>query len=138
MRARLVAYWITTALFALAMTGSAYADLVPLPPIVEGFGHLGYPMYLATLLGVWKLLGVVALLAPRTQRLKEWAYAGFFFELTGAAYSHLAGAQPGVGAPLVLVGLLLASWWLRPASRVVGALTLGMPELPTSAAPRPA
>ena len=122
MKARSIGYWITTALFVLAMGGSGMADLVHAPPIVEGFGHLGYPEYLMTLLGVWKMLGIVAILAPGLPRLKEWAYAGFFFELTGAAFSHVAAGVGSPAAPLVLALLTLASWALRPESRLFGSL----------------
>jgi hypothetical protein len=130
MTARSIAFWVTTVLFALALGGSAFADLVQAPPIVEGFGHLGYPLYLTTLLGVWKVLGVAAVLAPGLPRLKEWAYAGFFFELSGAAFSHVAAGVGSPAAPIVLALLGLASWALRPESRVLGQL---LP--PTSPAP---
>jgi hypothetical protein len=122
MRARSIAYWVTTVLFAVAIGASGIADLVHAPPIVEGFGLLGYPTYLMTLLGVWKLLGVVAILAPRFPRLKEWAYAGFFFELSGAAFSHLAAGVGSPAAPIALATLALASWALRPESRALGML----------------
>ena len=135
MKARSVAYWITTVLFVLAIGGSAIADLVQAPPIVEGFGHLGYPIYLTTLPGIWKVLGIAAVLAPGMPRLKEWAYAGFLFELTGAAYSHVAAGAPGVASPLFLLALGMASWALRPSSRVLGTL---LPADATSASLRPA
>ena len=122
MKARSIAYWVTTVLFALAMAGSAFADLVHAPPIVEGFGLLGYPLYLTTLLGIWKVLGIVAVLAPRFPRLKEWAYAGFVFELSGAAYSHVAAGVGSPAAPIALLALGLISWALRPESRVFGTL----------------
>jgi hypothetical protein len=122
MKARSIAYWVTTALFALAIGGSGVGDLVHAAPIVEGFGHLGYPVYLMTLLGVWKMLGIVAILAPKFPRLKEWAYAGFFFELSGAAFSHLASNDPNVLPPLVLLALGMASWALRPSTRMLGTL----------------
>lgn len=86
---------------------------------MAGMSHLGYPAYFVALLGVWKLLGVAAVLAPRRPRLKEWAYAGFAFDLSGAAVSHLVSGD-GVGqtlVPLLLLGVGLASWTLRPASR---------------------
>jgi hypothetical protein len=81
---------------------------------------LGYPAYFLTILGVWKVLSAPALLAPRLPRLKEWAYAGIFFDLTGAAASHaFSGESPGkIAAPLVLLLIAAASWALRPPSRV--------------------
>ncbi|MDP2315664.1 MAG: DoxX family protein [Pseudomonadota bacterium] len=122
MAPRTIAYWTTTGLFALALTGGGFADLSGAPAVVAGITHLGYPAFLATILGVWKLLGVVALLAPGFTRLKEWAYAGFVFNLTGAAVSHVLGGDPvaNVIPPLVLLTLGLASWALRPAERRLG------------------
>lgn len=122
MTARSIAYWITTALFVLALGGSALADLVLAPPIVEGFATLGYPTYLAIILGVWKALGVLAIAAPGLPRLKEWAYAGFFFHLTGAIASHLAIGDLAIAPLVVLLLLWGTSWALRPQSRVLGRL----------------
>jgi hypothetical protein len=120
MTARSIGYWITTALFALALAGSGVGDLMQAPQIAEGLAHLGYPPYLMTILGIWKMLGVVAILAPGFPRLKEWAYAGFAFELTGAAFSHVAAGIGSPVAPLVLLALGVASWALRPENRLLG------------------
>lgn len=81
--------------------------------------HLGYPDYFATISGIWKILGAVALTAPGFPRLKEWAYAGFFFELTAAAASHAAVGDglSDIAPPLFFLALVIASWALRPASR---------------------
>ena len=103
--------------FAFAAGG--LVDLSRGQQIIATFAHLGYPPYLATLLGVWKVLGAVAILAPRFPRLKEWAYAGIAFDLSGALVSHLA-AGDGLGnlmPPVVLLALAAASWALRPESR---------------------
>ena len=83
--------------------------------------HLGYPLYFASILGVWKLLGAIAIVVPGFPRLKEWAYAGFCFDLTAAALSHAAvGDTTGdIVAPLVFLALVFASWALRPASRTL-------------------
>jgi uncharacterized membrane protein YphA (DoxX/SURF4 family) len=89
------------------------------PQILATLHHLGYPDYFATLSGVWKILGALAVVAPGLPRLKEWAYAGFFFELTAAAASR-AAVGDGLGdiaAPLAFLGLVAASWALRPATR---------------------
>jgi uncharacterized membrane protein YphA (DoxX/SURF4 family) len=88
---------------------------------------LGYPMYFFAILGFWKVLGAIAILVPRFPRLKEWAYAGIFFDLTGAAASVAAVRGYGVYAfhvlaPLILAGLTVASWALRPESRKLGVL----------------
>ena len=87
------------------------------PTVIAGLIHLGYPAYLATILGAWKLLAVAAILAPGLRRLKEWAYAGLFFCLTGAAISHtVSGDGAGeIAVPLVLLVLILLSWFLLPA-----------------------
>ncbi len=97
--------------------------------------ELGYPTYFFAILGIWKVLGAIAILAPRFPRLKEWAYAGIFFDLTGAAASCAAVGGYGayafhVVAPLIMTGFLVTSWALRPPSRTIGVLsprTEGMP-----------
>lgn len=118
-RARQIAYWIPTALGALAMLGSAAANLSGAPEVVESIKKLGMPTYLPMILGTWKLLGALTILAPKLPRLKEWAYAGFTFLLTGAFISHLAAGDPvGQAVPsLVILAILLASWALRPEGR---------------------
>lgn len=118
-KARTIGYWVTTGLFGVAFAAGAVGDLSGSPPILETLAHLGYPPYIATILGVWKVLALLALLAPRFPRLKEWAYAGILFDLTGAAASHAAMGDPAgkVIVPLVILALPLASWALRPESR---------------------
>jgi hypothetical protein len=91
---------------------------------------LDYPLYFFAILGFWKVLGAIAILAPRFPRLKEWAYAGIFFDLTGAAASCAAVGGYGVYgfhvlAPLIIAALMVASWALRPPSRVIGVLFPG-------------
>jgi hypothetical protein len=86
--------------------------------------HLGYPVYFSFIIGIWKVLGAVAVLSPRFPKLREWAYAGMFFNMTGAAASHLAVGD-GVGmlvAPIIFTGLVVASWALRPVAHSGGAL----------------
>lgn len=108
----------TTGLFCVAMTGSGIANFVHPPQVAESMAKMGLPLHLLTLIGTWKLLGVVALAVPGYARLKEWTYAGFFFDLTGAAYLHGAvGDWAGVPVPLVLLGFALASWRLRDGQR---------------------
>src|SRR3954451_25227227 len=112
MKAQKLGYWITTALVALVFASGGMFDLVKAPPVAATMSHLGYPAYVAVILGVWKLLGTAALLAPGLPRLKEWAYAGILFDLTGSAVSHTT-AGDGVGAvatPLVILALAMASW----------------------------
>ena len=110
------------------MQSGGAAELAHLRDNVEGIVHvLGYPLYFMTVLGFWKVLGAIALLAPRFPRLKEWAYAGIFFYVTGAAASHAAVGGYGTCAFYILVNLFLAvlvvaSWALRPQSRTLGVL----------------
>lgn len=116
MEPKTIGYWATTGLFALAITGAGIADVMLTPDMAAAMEHLGYPGYFARILGTWKILGALALVAPAFPRLKEWAYAGFFFNLTGAAISHLAVGDGLAGAapPLVLGLLATASYLLRP------------------------
>ena len=123
-----IIYWIATLWLALGMlsTGtlqlfSAKAEGALAPPGVYGITHLGYPVYFLTILGVWKILGVVAVLIPKFPLLKEWAYAGFFFVMSGAIFSHIATGDPvkeNIPALLLLV-LTVTSWYFRPASRKI-------------------
>src|SRR5215471_16073829 len=127
MKAKAIGYWTTTILIALETLAGGITDLahgrtmlVSGPPVVEVMTQLGYPIYLLTILGIWKLLGGITLLVPRFPRLKEWAYAGIVFELTGAAASHAArGNWSEIIGPLFLTGLTFASWALRPPNRTL-------------------
>ena len=127
MKIRLISYWTTTGVLALELLVGGAWDLMHLPYVVGIVTHLGYPIYVLTILGFWKLLASAALLAPRFPRLKEWASAGVFFEMTGAAASHAArGDSPGhMVAPLVFAAITVASWALRPPSRALGVLLPG-------------
>ncbi len=125
---KVIGYWIITGLLVFAIGSGGVAELARLPTNVEGIVHvLGYALYFLTILGLWKVLGAIALLVPRFPRLKEWAYAGIFFNVTGAAASHAAVGDYDVYAFHVLVNLFLAvlvvaSWALRPESRTLGVL----------------
>jgi uncharacterized membrane protein YphA (DoxX/SURF4 family) len=119
MNARKIGYWVTTGLVTAVFLAGGLFDLARPPQVVEELGHLGYPAYFAAILGAWKLLGALAIAAPGLARLKEWAYAGIVFDLTGAAISH-AVVGDGAGKllpPLVLLVLAGVSWALRPPSR---------------------
>ena len=89
--------------------------------VVQGFKPLGYPTYFISLIGIWKVLGVIAILIPKFPLLKEWAYAGIFFTMTGAVISHIASNDVSVQiiAPVVLAIFTVLSWYLRPADRKV-------------------
>ena len=133
MKIKVISYWVTTAVSALELLAGGATDLmhgktalVAGEPVTDVLAHLGYPVYLLTILGVWKLLGALALLVPRFPRLKEWAYAGSFFVYMGAVASGIARGlnDPGtfIWPPLILAVLILASWALRPQSRTPGVL----------------
>jgi hypothetical protein len=90
-----IAYWIFTSLFALLMLGSAIPDVLSSPEAVKGMHEgLGYPLYFIPFIGAAKILGVAAILIPGYSRIKEWAYAGLLFDLSGATYSIIASGQP--------------------------------------------
>ncbi len=118
-KAKKIAYWVATLWLSLGMMSSAIVQLIRVPEGVQGVTHLGYPEYLLTILGTWKILGVAAILAPGFKRLKEWAYAGFFFVASGAMISHLIMRDPfgDVFPSVLLLVLTLISWYLRPESR---------------------
>jgi DoxX-like family len=123
MKNKNLGYWIPTVLIALAFLFGGFADLLHVADVAVSMNRLGYPLYFMDILGVWKLLGAVVLLAPGVPRLKEWAYAGMFFDLTGASLSHffVGDAISDVLTPLVLTAVLMASWWLRPEGRKLSA-----------------
>ena len=117
MNVQKLGYWIATAIVALAMIAGGSADFLLIEAVTEMMDHLGYPHYFARILGAWKVLGGIAILVPGFTKLKEWAYAGIFFDLTGAFVSHLAVGD-GAGdfmPPLVLALLLIVSYVLRGA-----------------------
>jgi hypothetical protein len=135
-KAKNIVYWTTTGLIAFFIGGGGAAQIAQYLGNPHGVVPvLGYPMYFFAILGFWKVLGAIAILVPRFPRLKEWAYAGIFFDLTGAAASVVAVGVYGahafhVIAPLVIAGLTVASWALRPQSRTIGVLfpaTYGVP-----------
>jgi uncharacterized membrane protein YphA (DoxX/SURF4 family) len=121
MKTRTIAYWVTTVLTAFVFLSGGVADVARPDAVIKGMADLGYPAYVATILGVWKILGGFVILAPRIPRLKEWAYAGMLFDLTGAAASHAAVGDPvaKVATPLIILGIVMASWVLRPESRTL-------------------
>ena len=123
-----IIYWISTIWLALGMlsTGTlqlfrANAEGALAPPGVYGITHLGYPVYFLTILGIWKILGVVALLIPKFPLLKEWTYAGFFFVMSGAIFSHIAVGDSisEIFPSLLLLILTVVSWYFRPADRKI-------------------
>jgi hypothetical protein len=125
-KTKTLAYWTTTAIVTAELVAGGVLDLAHASSVVSGLEQLGYPTYLLSILGIWRLLAAAALLAPGLPRLKEWAYAGAFFELTGAALSSLArGDSVGsVATPSILAAFAIASWALRPQSRMLGAISM--------------
>jgi DoxX-like protein len=119
MKGRAIAYWICTVVIALAIGSGGVALALRVPQNVEGIKALGYPLHFIVELGIWKVLGALTLLAPGLRLVKEWAYAGIFFDLSGAVVTAAANGSAAfhIIAPLVLIGVLVASWALRPESR---------------------
>lgn len=123
MKTRRIVYWVTTALTAFVFLSGGVVDLLRPDFAMEGMRALGYPDYFASILGVWKVLGGAVILLPRMPRVKEWAYAGMIFDLTGAAASRAASGD-GAASVLIPLGIALivaTSWWLRPLDRVLQA-----------------
>lgn len=116
-----VIYWIATLWLSLGMVSTAIVQLLKVKAEVEAITHLGYPVYFLTILGVWKILGVIAVLVPKCPVVKEWAYAGFFFSMSGAIISHLVSGDPvsQIFPSLLLLVLTIISWYFRPPTRKV-------------------
>jgi uncharacterized membrane protein YphA (DoxX/SURF4 family) len=123
-RTKKIVYWVATVWLALGMVSSAIVQLLDVKDEVEMMTHLGYPLFFPKILAIWKILGVITVLAPGFPRLKEWAYAGFFFVMSGAAISHIVVGD-GFGdifPSLLLLTLTMVSWYLRPESRTLGSV----------------
>ena len=132
MKIRPIAYWVATALTAVGFLSGGATDLARPDFLMEGMTKLGYPPYFVLILGVWKVLGGIVVLTPKLPRLKEWAYAGMVFDLTGAAASHAAVGDPAgkIAAPLILMGIVMASWALRPESRKLPGAPVELATMP--------
>ena len=119
MKMKSISYWVFTGMVASFIGSGGAAELIHVQGNIDGLAQLGYPPYFATIIGFWKLAGAIAILVPGFPRLKEWAYAGIFFNMTGAAatgvFTHSAAWH--VAVDLVLTALTVASWALRPATR---------------------
>jgi hypothetical protein len=119
MKAKLIAYWIVTVLFCVGMSIGGILDLLRHPDAVKALTDLGYPEYVALILGFYKVAGVIVLLLPGLRVLKEWAYAGFLFDVTGAFASHYFSKDPIMAMvyPVIFLAVGAASYLLRPESR---------------------
>ena len=123
-----IIYWIATLWLSLGMISTGLVQLFRMqaegavsPPGVYGIRYLGYPVYFLTILGISKLLGVTAILVPKFPVIKEWAYAGFFFLMAGAIFSHIAVGDPlsELFPALLLLSLTVISWQFRPSGRKI-------------------
>ncbi|KAF2519692.1 DoxX family protein [Flavobacterium salilacus subsp. salilacus] len=119
-----IIYWVATIWLALGMISTGIVQLIKMEEEAEGFEKLGYPDYLLLLLGVLKITGVVIILIPKLPLIKEWAYAGFFFAMLGAVYSHIMSGSETVElfGPALLLILTLLSWFFRPVGRKIALI----------------
>ncbi len=119
-----IIYWTVTVFLSIGMLAGGVQQMLQIGGYNEIIKQLGYPQYLLSILGVWKILGVIAILIPKFPLLKEWAYAGFFFAMTGAAISHFAAGQSFTEAipSLTLLLATILSWYFRPADRKLNDL----------------
>jgi hypothetical protein len=119
-----IIYWASTIWLALGMLSTGVVQLFKGktgPSGVDSITHLGYPIYFLTILGIWKILGAITVLIPKFPLQKEWAYAGFFFAMSGAIFSHIAWGDPmsGIFPSLLLLILTVVSWYFRPPDRKI-------------------
>lgn len=116
-----IIYWIFTLWMSLGMVSTAIVQLIRNKDELANFANLGYPSYLMTIIGVWKILGVIAVLIPKFPLLKEWAYAGFFFVMSGAFISHciVSDTFSKTFPAILLLVLVIISWYFRPAERKI-------------------
>jgi len=116
-----IIYWIATIFLSFGMVAGGTQQILQIGGYNKIVTSLGYPLYLLSILGVWKILGVIAILIPRFPLLKEWAYAGFFFAMSGAFVSHIVVGQAFVETvpSLILMIMILLSWYFRPADRKI-------------------
>ena len=120
-KSRKIIYWVATVWLSLGMVSTAIVQLMKMKEEVDMMARLGYPLYFLTIIGIWKILGTLAVLVPGFPVVKEWAYAGFFFVSSGAIWSHVAigDAVTDILPPLLLLVLTVVSWYFRPAERKV-------------------
>jgi hypothetical protein len=112
-------YWIITTILSFCIFSGGLAQAFQVKGVIEGFKPLGYPTYFISFIGVWKVLGIIAILIPKFKLLKEWAYSGIFFTMTGAVISHIASDNVSIQivAPVILAVFTVLSWYLRPVDR---------------------
>ncbi|WP_025762541.1 DoxX family protein [Dyadobacter tibetensis] len=120
-KSKTIIYWITTIFLSVGMLAGGVQQMLQIGGYNEIVSKLGYPLYMLSILGTWKILGVITILLPRLTLLKEWAYAGFCFAMSGAAISHFAAGQALTDAlpSLILLFTTILSWYLRPEARKI-------------------
>jgi uncharacterized membrane protein len=119
---KLIVYWVATGLMAIGMFSSGLLQIFQAKAMVDIITPLGYPLYFLYIIGIWKILGVIVILAPGFKLVKEWAYAGFFFLMTGAFFSHLASSDYAIKSilgPFMQTVFIILSWYFRPADRKI-------------------
>jgi hypothetical protein len=119
-----IIYWVATLWLALGMTSTGVVQLLKIKEEAAMMERLGYPLYFLTIIGVWKIAGVIAVLVPRSPLVKEWAYAGFFFTMSGAIFSHAVVGDPAKDffGPILLLVLTVVSWYFRPPERKLATI----------------
>ena len=120
-----IIYWVATVFLAFGMSAQGFAQISHTNGYVEMIvAHLGYPSYFLNIIGVWKILGVIAISIPGFKLLKEWAYAGFFFVMSGAVVSHVASGDSifSIAPALFLLIVIVISWSFRPADRKINSV----------------
>tara|TARA_B100000508_G_C11384454_1_gene240237 strand:+ start:394 stop:783 length:390 start_codon:yes stop_codon:yes gene_type:complete len=116
-----ITYWVSTIFLSFGMLAGGIQQMLQIGGYNEIVTQLGYPLYLLSILGTWKILGVIAILIPKKALLKEWAYAGIFFAMSGATISHLSVGQTITEAmpSIILLLVTIASWYFRPNDRKI-------------------
>lgn len=116
-----IIYWVSTIWLALGMVSTGIVQLFRVKEDVDFIIQMGYPDYFLTIIGTWKILGAIAVLIPKFTLLKEWAYAGFFFIMSGAVFSHIAtgNSMNEIFPAILLLALTVISWYFRPANRKI-------------------
>lgn len=125
MKKNQIIHWIVTGLLVFGMLAQGFAQILHTKGYVDMINvHLGYPLYFLNIIGVWKVLGVIAILIPRFKLVKEWAYAGFFFVMSGALFSHMASGDgiKDMFPAIILLILIVVSWYFRPADRKIDSV----------------
>ena len=121
---KLMWFWIITVILSFCLFSGGLAQAIQVKEVIAGFKPLGYPTYFISLIGIWKMLGIIAILVPNFKLLKEWAYAGLFFVMSGAVISHIASGNVTVQiiASFILMIFTVLSWYLRPANRKISSI----------------